>query len=53
MVTPFYHYNDVTDRRTAVRFFIFPTGWYGYHSGKSVTIRESNHGSGVCKEHNA
>ena len=21
------------------------------HSGKSATIRESNHGSGVCKEH--
>ena len=23
------------------------------HSGKSATIRESNHGSGVCKEHYA
>ena len=23
---------------------------YWPHSGKSVTIRESNHGSGVCKE---
>ena len=23
------------------------------HSGKSVTIRESNHGLGVCKEHYA
>ena len=23
------------------------------HSGKSVTIRESNHGSDVCKEHYA
>ena len=23
----------------------------GSHSGKSATIRESNHGSGVCKEH--
>ena len=22
------------------------------HSGKSTTIRESNHGSGVCREHN-
>ena len=22
-----------------------------YHSGKSATIRESNHDSGVCKEH--
>ena len=22
-------------------------------SGKSATVRESNHGSGVCKEHNA
>ena len=21
------------------------------HSGKSATIRESNHGSGLCKEH--
>ena len=24
-----------------------------YHSGKSATIRESNHGSSVCKEHQA
>ena len=24
-----------------------------FHSGKSATIRESNHGSGVCKEHYA
>ena len=24
-----------------------------WHSGKSATIRESNHGSGVCKEHYA
>ena len=24
-----------------------------YHSGKSATIRESNHGSGVCKAHYA
>ena len=23
------------------------------HSGKSATIRESNHGSGVCREHYA
>ena len=23
------------------------------HSGKSATIRESDHGSGVCKEHYA
>ena len=23
------------------------------HSGKSAAIRESNHGSGVCKEHYA
>ena len=23
------------------------------HSGKSATIKESNHGSGVCKEHYA
>ena len=23
------------------------------HSGKSATIRESNHGAGVCKEHYA
>ena len=28
--------------------------WLGsFHSGKSATIRESNHGSGVCKEHYA
>ena len=27
---------------------------YGHlHSGKSAPIRESNHGSGVCKEHYA
>ena len=26
---------------------------YDPHSGKSATIRESNHGSGVCKEHYA
>ena len=25
----------------------------GVHWGKSATIRESNHGSGVCKEHYA
>ena len=38
MVTVFYHYNDLTERRVAsvqptcgsVRFFMFPTGWYGY-----------------------
>ena len=24
-----------------------------YHSGKSATIRESNHGSGACKKHYA
>ena len=24
-----------------------------HHSGKSATIRESNHGLGVCKEHYA
>ena len=24
---------------------------HGLHSGKSATIRESNNGSGVCKEH--
>ena len=25
--------------------------WLCAHLGKSATIRESNHGSGVCKEH--
>ena len=30
MMTPFEHYNDVTDRgRRAAVLFIFPTGWYG------------------------
>ena len=32
------HYNGTCDT-----FYV--------HSGKSATIRESNHGSGVCKEH--
>ena len=27
--------------------------WLQRHSGKSATIRESYHGSGVCKEHHA
>ena len=38
-------------RRIMFLFRWFIIEHYGIHSGKSATIRESNHGSGVCKEH--